>query len=273
MKKFLLTVAIVATPFVCGTAVAGVHVMGGTFVPEPNQQLLDQIDQGYLDWRGVTEASRALYTPEQFTNQSYIDGEAALFAAWRDDPNGTFLGYSQSAGIIGMLLNDEDITSGNFVAFAPPNMPDSGIFTDGSWTANAFSSATENFPFQVNDGVDVSVYCGEYDPVCNPLPAGNTDWMASMNQMMASTYVHNMYPSLTAEDFDRAIPIDYGIDGSVDFYMLPNHDDILPLFQGMTWFAPDLALEWSDLYRDQITAAYSDSVLHSTMIIADGLAG
>ena len=273
MKKLLIVAAMAAVPFACGTAVAAVHVMGGTFVPTPSHQLLDQIDKGYLEWVGVDEAPRALWTPEQFSDQSYLDGEAELLAAWRDDPNGTFIGYSQSAGIIGMLLNNEDVTSGNFVAFAPPNMPDSGIFTNGSGTGDWFSSANENFPFQVNDGVTVSVYCGEYDPVCNPLPSGNMNLLASLNSMMASTYVHNLYPSLTAEDFAQAVPIDYGTDGNVDFYMLPNQDDILPLFQGMTWFAPDLALEWSDLYRDQITAAYDGTALFDTMLIIDGLGG
>ena len=271
MKKIILGAALVAAPFVCGTAVAAVHVMGGTFVPTPSQQLLDEIDNGYLKWAEVTDPAIALYTPEQFSNQSYLDGEKYLFEAWKADPNGTFIGYSQSAGIIGMLLDNPEINSGNFVAFAPPNMPDSGIFTDGSWMGNAFPSASNNFPLSVNDGVNVSVYCGEYDPVCNPLPAGNTNWLASINQMMASTYVHNTYPSLTAEDFDRAVQIDYGNVGNVDFYMLPNQNDILPLFQGMTWFAPDLAAEWSDQYRDQITAAYADSALYSAMLDVDAL--
>lgn len=261
-----------------------VDVMGGTFISTPNATLLNQIQNGYLAWAGVITRAHALTTPEGFDASSYDTGELILKNAVANAPEGsTFMGYSQSAGIIGMLLNQDPsvIKSGDhFVAFAPPNMPHSGVFNSdsvmngsGLMTWLFGEHATADFPSQVDlpEGATVDVYCGEYDPICNPLPAGANNFWAWLNQNAAGN-VHTAYTTNGATEFDHAVQITGpGYDGNVNFYLLPGQDaGVLPL---LSWLAPwnhDLAVQWSDVLRPEIDHAYLGSGLYDAMMQLDG---
>lgn len=86
------------------------YVMGASGVPDPNDAQV-QAAELYLGEAGFTGLAQALYTPEQFTDQSYLDGQEILVsqveADWdagvfdADNPLYIF-GYSQSATVVGM---------------------------------------------------------------------------------------------------------------------------------------------------------------------------
>ena len=275
------------------------YVMGGMFVPTPGQNLLAQIAQGYLIPHGITGSVQALTTPETPFYGTYQDGEAILAQAVRDAaPGSTFVGYSQSAGIIGMFLRDhaDAIKPGDhFVAFAPPTMPDSGQFTAamdpaGYWATAFGADAAQNFPAGLNtplpEGATIDVFCGLYDPYCNTLPStditnGMNYFWASLNAQAAAWIVHINYPSYGPDQFDNAVAITgpgYGDgDGPVNFWLTPDQDmHTLPMFAGLKlfdWLNGGLSVTLSNIFRPWIDAAYENSPLYDAMMGVEHLAG
>lgn len=84
-------------------------IMGPTGTSDPSDAYINDAVNQYLDYSGYTggiESAKGLITPEGYSNQSYLDGEAALTRALQDhlqylaEGNEVYVfGYSQSATI------------------------------------------------------------------------------------------------------------------------------------------------------------------------------
>lgn len=215
-------------------------IMGGTTIPDPDQNYMDTVQNLYLNSNGLGGDYSALNTPEEFCpivcfpappddpsnwssmnfGQSLNAGVAALHAqltgALSADPNsdlGVF-GYSQSAtlGTIEMQqLAASGITDPNlhFVFVGDPNSPLGGILSRFDFTQNVpFADDMQHVPF-VN--IPLGIGAAPTDDFSSIIYTGEYDgWgdfpqdplnlVADLNALIGIATVHPYYPSPTPGD-------------------------------------------------------------------------
>ncbi|MGB6206348.1 PE-PPE domain-containing protein [Mycobacterium sp.] len=233
-------------------------IMGGTGVPTPDQNYIDSVESLYLS-QFSNYAFQGLTTPEQFcpiicnpsqpdltfgdsVNQGVIDLNSVIVPALQGGNNVAVLGYSQSATVatveMNNLLNNTppgvDLSHLNFVLLGDPNSPIGGIldrfpFPDG---VGAFSLSPEpqhvpflGIPLGLADtpttGIASDIYTGEYDGWAN-FPEDPSNLFADINALIGIQTVHPFYPDPTpGVNLDTTNMVDLGTIGSAHFYDIP----------------------------------------------------
>ncbi len=132
-------------------------ILGPTGIPTPNSAYIDGVVNGYLDPSGYTGGianAEALTTPEQFSNTSYIQGEADVIEKLAElqqngditatDPEYLF-GYSQSSTILSTV--DSHLNDPSWIE---------GILTNPSLGSDALSASDAATTAQVVNGIGPS---------------------------------------------------------------------------------------------------------------------
>lgn len=271
-------------------------IMGGTKVPDPTAGgYLEQVLGLYLQPSAAFFAGQptfasytfqGLITPEQAcpiiclpppnpdltlgesVNQGVIDLNNTIVPALQDGDNVVVFGYSQSAVIATVEMDDlvkstpvgVDLSDLHVVLIGDPNSPIGGIldrfqFPDGI-KAFSLESAPQHLPFldvplsiaTTPTSIPSVIYTGEYDGWSN-WPEDPTNILADINAAIGIKTVHPDYP--TVDNLGEAISL--GTIGHTSFYMIPEELPILwPLYQ-VPYVLPvlaDLLAPWLSLDID-----------------------
>jgi PE-PPE domain len=233
-------------------------IMSGTGVPTPDQDYLNSVEALYLA-PFSSYSFEPLTTPEQFcpivcvsgepsltfgesVNQgvSYLDG--AIVPALQGGDNVAVLGYSQSATVATVEMNDlinntpadVKLSDLSFTLLGDPNSPIGGIldrfqFPDG---VGQFSLSPEpqHVPFldiplslatTPTDPFTTDIYTGEYDGWAD-FPEDPSNIFADINALIGIETVHPYYPDPTpGVNLDTTNMIDLGTIGNTTFYDIP----------------------------------------------------
>jgi PE-PPE domain len=234
-------------------------IMSGTGVPTPDQNYIDSVESLYLN-QFSNYSFQPLTTPEQFcpivcnpsepnltfgesVNQGVIDLNNVIVPALQGGNNVAVLGYSQSATVATVEMNNllantppgVDLSQLHFVLLGDPNSPIGGIldrfpFPDG---VGAFSLTPEpqhvpflGIPLGLADtpttGFGASdIYTGEYDGWAN-FPEDPSNLFADLNALIGIQTVHPFYPDPTpGVNLDTTNMVDLGTIGDTHFYDIP----------------------------------------------------
>ena len=234
-------------------------IMGGTGDPTPDSAYLSEVESLYLTQdSGYT--FDALTTPEQFCpieclstepdlgfgeslNQGVVDLNNVIVPALQGGNDVAVLGYSQSADVASIEMNDllNNTPAGvnlhdlSVTLLGDPNSPIGGIldrfqFPDG---VGAFSLTPEpqHVPFldipldlanTPTTGLGVTdIYTGEYDGWAD-FPSDPGNLFADLNALIGIETVHPYYPDPTpGVNLDTTNMIDLGTIGNTTFYDIP----------------------------------------------------
>jgi hypothetical protein len=229
-------------------------VMTGTGTPQPDAQVLTDVDQAYIapDFSGFNPSDPdysavGVFTPEQFWpvtpelgnetfGQSVAQGVSDLNNAITAEPSGSDIvavGYSQSAAIAttemeDLAAADYPASDLSFVLLADPNNPDGGILErfDGLYIPGLnvdFNGATPSDTPYTTD-----VYSIQYDGIAD-CPQYPIDLPADLNALFGYFILHPTYEGLTPEEVASAVvlPTSPGYDGDTTYNMILTQD--LPL--------------------------------------------
>jgi hypothetical protein len=234
-------------------------IMGGTVNPTPDQDYLNTVESLYLTpYSSYT--FEPLTTPEQFCpivcnasqpdltfgeslNQGVIALNNAILGPLTAGDNVAVLGYSQSATVATVEMNDlinnppggsYDASDLHVVLLGDPNSPIGGIldrfqFPDG---VGQFSLSPEpqHVPFldiplslatTPTDPFATDIYTGEYDGWAD-FPEDPSNIFADINALIGIETVHPYYPDPTpGVNLDTTNMIDLGTIGNTTFYDIP----------------------------------------------------
>jgi hypothetical protein len=233
-------------------------IMSGTGVPTPDQNYLDSVESLYLS-QFSNYTFFPLTTPEQFcpivcnpsepdlgfgdsVNQGVGDLNSVIVPALQGGNNVAVLGYSQSATIATVEMNDllnntpagVNLNDLSVTLLGDPNSPIGGIldrfqFPDG---VGAFSLSPEpqHVPFldiplslatTPTTGIATDIYTGEYDGWAN-FPEDPSNLFADLNALIGIETVHPFYPDPTpGVNLDTNNMIDLGTIGNTHFFDIP----------------------------------------------------
>jgi len=237
-------------------------ILGGTGNPIPDQDYLNSVEGLYLSQylTPVNDYSYSgLETPEQFCpivcnasqpdlnfgdslNQGVMNLDGAIVPALQAGNDVSVLGYSQSATIATIEMNDlinntpagVNLSDLNFTLLGDPNSPIGGIldrfqFPDG---VGQFSLTPEpqhvpflNIPLSLGttptDTFTTDIYTGEYDGWAD-FPEDPSNLFADLNALIGIETVHPYYPDPTpGVNLDTNNLIDLGTIGHTTFYDIP----------------------------------------------------
>jgi hypothetical protein len=232
-------------------------IMGGTGNPVPDSNYLSSVEGLYLSqFSGYN--FQGLATPEQFcpivcsasqpdlgfgdsVNQGVTDLNNVIVPALQGGNNVAVLGYSQSATIATVEMNDllnntpagVNLDDLHVTLLGDPNSPIGGIldrfqFPDG---VGAFSLSPEpqHVPFldiplslaTTPTSITSDIYTGEYDGWAN-FPEDPSNLFADINALVGIQTVHPFYPDPTpGVNLDTNNMIDLGTIGHTTFYDIP----------------------------------------------------
>lgn len=223
-------------------------IMGGTGNPIPDSDYLSSVQSLYLGGlAGYT--FQGLETPEQFcpiicnpTQPDLTFGESVnagvanlndvVIPALQDGDNVAILGYSQSATVATVFMNDlinntpegVDLDNLHVTLLGDPNNVVSGIldrfqFADG--THLPFLNIPLDLDPTPTNGIDTDVYIGQYDG-WNNFPSDVSNLFAVTNALIGIQTVHPYYPDPTADvNLDVNNIIDLGQIDQTNFYAIP----------------------------------------------------
>ena len=233
-------------------------IMSGTGVPTPDQDYLNSVEALYLT-PFSSYSFEPLTTPEQFCpiicnpgepsltfgdslNQGVSDLNNVIVPALQGGNNVAVLGYSQSATVATIEMNDlinntpagVNLSDLSVTLLGDPNSPIGGIldrfqFPDG---VQAFSldSAPQHVPFlniplsletTPTAGIATDIYTGEYDGWAN-FPLDPSNLFADINALIGIETVHPFYPDPTpGVNLDTTNIINLGSIGDTNFYAIP----------------------------------------------------
>jgi len=233
-------------------------IMGGTGTPVPDEAYLNSVESLYLT-QFSNFSFQGLTTPEQFcpivcspsepdlgfgesVNQGASDLDHVIVPALQGGNNVAVLGYSQSATVATVEMNDllnntpagVNLSDLHFTLLGDPNSPIGGIldrfqFPDG---VGAFSLSPEpqhvpflDIPLGLADtptaGIASDVFTGEYDG-WGDFPEDPSNLFADLNALIGIETVHPFYPDPTpGVNLDTTNMIDLGTIGSAHFYDIP----------------------------------------------------
>lgn len=213
----------------------------------------------------------------------------------QDLQNGTWQGLTPSGWGQGGLVDygSNALPSAiHWVALAPPDMPVHGnasgmaynpgmhgLFQSLYPNVTGDSSGSESYAnqFVSNANIpgvnsDITVYCGEYDPICDM--ASGSNFYSSVNNWAGLSDIHGNYASLpdsTLEwEMQNAVPLNdvNGADGTAynlmpDVYNFgtsanPDYDSLLPYLYGDLW-DQSYYEEQLPYYSMLVDAGYSDA--------------
>jgi hypothetical protein len=232
-------------------------IMGGTGNPIPDSDYLNDVEGLYLNqFSGYS--FQGLETPEQFcpivcspsqpalgfgdsVNQGVTDLNNAIVPALQGGNDVAVLGYSQSATVATVEMNDlinntpanVNLDNLHVTLLGDPNSPIGGIldrfqFPDG---VGAFSLSPEpqHVPFldiplslaTTPTSITSDIYTGEYDGWAN-FPEDPSNLFADINALVGIQTVHPFYPDPTpGVNLDTNNMIDLGTIGHTTFYDIP----------------------------------------------------
>jgi hypothetical protein len=233
-------------------------IMGGTGNPVPDQDYLNSVEGLYLSqFSGYNFAGLA--TPEQFcpivcsasqpdlgfgdsVNAGVGDLNNVIVPALQDGDNVAVLGYSQSATVATVEMNDlinntpagVNLDDLHVTLLGDPNSPIGGIldrfqFPDG---VGQFSLSPEpqhvpfldiplDFGTTPTTGIATDIYTGEYDG-WGDFPEDPSNLFADLNALIGIETVHPYYPDPTpGVNLDTANIINLGSIGDTNFYDIP----------------------------------------------------
>jgi hypothetical protein len=233
-------------------------IMSGTGVPTPDQDFLNSVEALYLT-PFSSYSFEPLTTPEQFCpiicnasepnlgfgdslNQGASDLNNVIVPALQGGNNVAVLGYSQSADVATIEMNDlinntpagVNLNDLSVTLLGDPQSPIGGIldrfqFPDG---VQAFSLSPEpqHIPFldiplslatTPTSGIATDIYTGEYDGWAN-FPEDPSNIFADINALIGIGTVHPFYPDPTpGVNLDTNNIIDLGTIGNTHFYDIP----------------------------------------------------
>ena len=237
-------------------------IMGGTGNPVPDSNYLSSVESLYLSQYLPPNndfSYSALVTPEQFCpivcnasqpdltfgeslNQGVSALNSAIVPALQGGNDVSVLGYSQSAVIASIEMNDlinntpagVNLNDLNFTLLGDPNSPIGGIldrfqFPDG---VGQFSLTPEpqHVPFldiplnlenTPTDTFITDIYTGEYDGWAD-FPEDPSNLFADLNALIGIETVHPFYPDPTpGVNLDTGNIINLGTIGDTNFYAIP----------------------------------------------------
>src|ERR1700733_8991912 len=242
-------------------------IIGGTANPDPTvgpyisevESLYLQPNPPFFSGQPTFDAYtlQGLTTPEQFCpiicsasqpdlgfgdslNAGVGDLQGVVVPALNDEDNVAVLGYSQSATVatvlMNELINDQQANLNNLsvTLLGDPNSPIGGIldrfqFPDG---VGAFSLTPEpqHVPFldiplslatTPTSGIATDIYTGEYDGWAN-FPEDPSNIFADINALIGMETVHPYYPDPTpGVNLDTANIVNLGSIGDTNFYAIP----------------------------------------------------
>lgn len=237
-------------------------IMGGTGDPIPDEDYLNGVESLYLSQYlppNNDYTYSGLETPEQFCpivcnssqpalgfgdslNQGVSDLNSTIVPALQGGNDVSVLGYSQSADIASIEMNDlinntpagVNVNDVNFTLLGDPDSPIGGIldrfqFPDG---VGQFSLSPEpqHVPFldiplnlanTPTDTFTTDIYTGEYDGWAD-FPEDPTNLFADINALIGIETVHPYYPDPTpGVNLDTTSMIDLGTIGQTTFYDIP----------------------------------------------------
>jgi hypothetical protein len=232
-------------------------IMSGTGVPTPDQAYLNSVEALYLT-PFSSYSFEPLTTPEQFCpiicnasepnlgfgdslNQGASDLNNVIVPALQGGNNVAVLGYSQSADVATIEMNDlintpagVNLNDLSVTLLGDPQSPIGGIldrfqFPDG---VGAFSLSPEpqHIPFldiplslatTPTSGIATDIYTGEYDGWAN-FPEDPSNIFADINALIGIGTVHPFYPDPTpGVNLDTNNIISLGSIGNTNFYDIP----------------------------------------------------
>jgi hypothetical protein len=233
-------------------------IMSGTGVPTPDQDFLNSVEALYLT-PFSSYSFEPLTTPEQFCpiicnpsepnlgfgdslNQGASDLNNVIVPALQGGNNVAVLGYSQSADVATIEMNDlinntpagVNLNDLSVTLLGDPQSPIGGIldrfqFPDG---VGAFSLSPEpqHVPFldiplslatTPTSGIATDIYTGEYDGWAN-FPEDPSNIFADINALIGIGTVHPFYPDPTpGVNLDTNNIISLGSIGNTNFYEIP----------------------------------------------------
>jgi hypothetical protein len=233
-------------------------IMSGTGVPTPDDAYLSEVEALYLS-QFSSYSFQGLTTPEQFCpiicnssepyltfgqslNQGVADLNNVIVPALEGGNNVAVLGYSQSADIATIEMNDlinntptgVNLNDLSVTLLGDPQSPIGGIldrfqFPDG---VGAFSLSPEpqHVPFldiplslatTPTTGIATDIYTGEYDGWAD-FPEDPTNIFADINALIGIDTVHPYYPDPTpGVNLDTNDIISLGSIGNTNFYEIP----------------------------------------------------
>ena len=233
-------------------------IMSGTGDPTPDSGYLSSVESLYLgEDSGYT--FDALTTPEQFCpivcnagepdlgfgdslNQGVSDLDSQIVPALQHGNDVAVLGYSQSATIATIEMNDlinntpagVSLSDLNFTLLGDPNSPIGGIldrfqFPDGVGSGS-LTPEPQHVPFldiplnladTPTDAFTTDIYTGEYDGWAD-FPQDPINLFADLNALIGMETVHPYYPDPTpGVNLDTTNMIDLGTIGQTTFYDIP----------------------------------------------------
>lgn len=236
-------------------------IMGGTGIPVPPQDFLDDVSARYLtQFAGYN--FQGLTTPEQFcpivclpppnpqlnfgdsVNAGVADLDNAIRLSLLDGDNVAVFGYSQSAVVATQEMHDlirdgVDTSNLQVVLVGDPNSPIGGILTRFQFPDGlkpfSFESAPQHLPFlnvplsiaPTPTSIATDIYTAEYDGWAN-FPQDPSNLLADLNAIAGILTVHPSYPTADLGD-----AIELGTIGSANFYMIPTEQlpILWPLYQ------------------------------------------
>jgi hypothetical protein len=233
-------------------------IMGGTGNPIPDSNYLSSVEGLYLSqFSGYN--FEGLQTPEQFcpivcsasqpdlgfgdsVNVGVGDLNNVIVPALQDGDNVSVLGYSQSATVATVEMNDlinntpasVNLDDLHVTLLGDPNSPIGGIldrfqFPDG---VGQFSLSPEpqhvpfldiplDFGTTPTTGIATDIYTGEYDG-WGDFPEDPSNLFADINALIGIETVHPYYPDPTpGVNLDTANIINLGSIGDTNFYDIP----------------------------------------------------
>jgi hypothetical protein len=233
-------------------------IMGGTGNPIPDSDYLSNVEGLYLG-QYATYNFEGLATPEQFCpiicsasqpDLSFGDSVNAgvgelrdvVVHALQDSDNVSILGYSQSATVATVFMNDlinntpagVDLHNLHVTLLGDPNNAVSGIldrfqFPDGVGQFS-FDPEPQHIPFlgipmgldpTPVSGIDTDIFIGEYDG-WNNFPSDPLNLFAVGNALIGIETVHPYYPDPDpGVNLDTTNMIDLGTVGSTNFWAIP----------------------------------------------------
>jgi len=232
-------------------------IMSGTGVPTPDQDYINDVESLYLT-PFSSYSFQGLTTPEQFcpivcvasepsltfgesVNQGVTDLNNVIVPALQGGNNVAVLGYSQSATVATVEMNDllnntpagVNLSHLSVTLLGDPNSPIGGIldrfqFPDG---VGAFSLSPEpqHVPFlgiplslaTTPTSITSDIYTGEYDGWAN-FPEDPSNLFADINALVGIQTVHPFYPDPTpGVNLDTTHMIDLGTIGNAHFFDIP----------------------------------------------------